>query len=95
MRILDYRGVDITRISDIISHPDVAFAAEIEKLMKQYGGRWGEHPDYPVDDWREEVANNDTRLGYWEWVESQIRMNSYDAETRDDLTGDLFSTQVD
>jgi len=29
---------------------------------------WSEDPDYPVEDWQYKVANNDTRLGYWEWV---------------------------
>ena len=28
---------------------------------------WDENPDYPVSDWREEVANDDTRLGYRDW----------------------------
>jgi len=36
---------------------------------EQHGGTWGEHPDYPVSDWQYEVANGDTRLGYWDWVE--------------------------
>jgi len=31
-------------------------------------GYWGEHPVHSVADWRYEVANNDTRQGYWEWV---------------------------
>jgi hypothetical protein len=30
---------------------------------------WSEDPDYPVSDWQFEVRNNDTRLGYREWVE--------------------------
>jgi hypothetical protein len=30
-------------------------------------GYWGEHPKYPVEDWRYQVANNETRQGYWEW----------------------------
>lgn len=33
---------------------------------------WDEHPDYPIEDWKYEVANDDTRRGYWEWVDSQI-----------------------
>ena len=37
----------------------------------QYGGEWGEHPKYPSSDWKYEVSNGDTRLGYWEWVGSQ------------------------
>ena len=35
------------------------------------GSVWDEDPDYPVDDWQHEVANDDTRLGYWPWVEDQ------------------------
>ncbi|QWE98138.1 MULTISPECIES: hypothetical protein [unclassified Cupriavidus] len=27
-----------------------------------------EHPDHPRSAWRSEVANDDTLLGYWEWV---------------------------
>jgi len=27
-----------------------------------------EDPRYPVADWRYEVTNGDTALGYWEWV---------------------------
>jgi len=30
-----------------------------------------EHPDHPLAGWRYEVANGDTRLGYWEWVKKQ------------------------
>lgn len=29
---------------------------------------WGEDPDYPVSDWQREVAQDYTRLGYWDWV---------------------------
>jgi len=36
---------------------------------------WGEDPDYPLEDWRYEVANNDTRLGYWEWVAAEKEAN--------------------
>jgi len=32
---------------------------------------WSEDPDYPVSDWQFEVARNDTRLGYREWVSHQ------------------------
>ena len=32
-------------------------------------GYWGEDPNHPVDDWKFEVANGDTRLGYWEWMD--------------------------
>lgn len=32
---------------------------------------WADDPEYPVSDWQLEVANDDTRLGYWQWVEAQ------------------------
>lgn len=34
--------------------------------------RFTEHPQFPMDQWREEVAAGDTRLGYDEWVLHQI-----------------------
>ncbi len=43
-------------------------AITIRKLQEQYGSEWGEHPDFPVEDWQQEVAADDTRKGYWEWV---------------------------
>lgn len=30
---------------------------------------WGEDPDQPRSDWKYEVQNGDTNLGYWEWVQ--------------------------
>lgn len=36
---------------------------------------WDAHPDYPVEDWQFEVANDDTRLGYWGWVKSQMEQD--------------------
>lgn len=38
-------------------------------------GHWDVDPDYPVEDWKAEVANDDTRLGYSDWIE-----NSRDAD---------------
>lgn len=35
---------------------------------------WDENPDYPVDDWKTEVANDDTRLGYLDWVEARSEL---------------------
>jgi hypothetical protein len=42
-----------------------------EELRNKYG-HWGYHPDFPVKDWRHEVADNDTRLGYWEWIAARM-----------------------
>ena len=43
-----------------------------EQLRNKYGGNWEQHPDYPVEDWQYEVGNDDTRLGYWEWLAHRI-----------------------
>lgn len=43
-----------------------------QALMDEFGGAWGRHPEYSVDDWQYEVANGDTRLGYWTWVDNKI-----------------------
>lgn len=39
---------------------------------------WEENADYPIADWKYEVANDDTRLGYWDWIENREEMNSSD-----------------
>ena len=47
----------------------------IASRLKDKYGHWGEHPDYPYGDWRYEVANGDTRLGYWDWVASKMKVD--------------------
>lgn len=42
-----------------------------EEMRDKYGGHWGVHPDHDIDTWRHEVANDETRLGYWEWCEAR------------------------
>ncbi len=44
-------------------------------LADEHGGIWGAHPEFPVSDWQTEVENDDTRLGYWEWVSNEIEIN--------------------
>lgn len=41
-------------------------------LREKHGGTWGEHPERPVADWQHEVKNDDTRLGYWQWVAASL-----------------------
>ena len=36
-----------------------------DRIVEDY---WADHPLYSAADWRYEVANGDTRQGYWEWV---------------------------
>lgn len=44
----------------------------VEELTEDHGGYWGEHPEYPLNDWKYEVENNDTRSGYWDWVYNKV-----------------------
>jgi hypothetical protein len=48
-------------------------------LAEQAGGHWGKHDAHPVQDWQHEVANDDTRLGYWEWVANNLDAAESDA----------------
>ncbi len=32
---------------------------------------WGEDPDWRIEDWQIEVSEDNTRLGYWDWVLAQ------------------------
>jgi len=36
---------------------------------------WEEDQKYPVADWKYEVANDDTRSGYVDWVRSKRAMS--------------------
>ena len=48
---------------------------DAEELADKYAGEdgsWGEHPIFRRQEWREEVANDDTLQGYWAWVVSKL-----------------------
>ena len=59
-----------------------AFAASVAALdmAERFGGFWGEHPQHEVGAWAEEIASEDTRLGYWEWVASRIDSGELDLD---------------
>jgi len=46
----------------------------VDELKAANGGHNGKHPGYPPEDWRYLVANGETRLGYWEWVQHEIEL---------------------
>lgn len=33
---------------------------------------WDTHPDHTLNDWQYACDNNDTRMGYWEWVAEKL-----------------------
>ena len=47
---------------------------EIDDLQDKFGGVWGAHPDCPVQDWKNEVANGDARTGYWQWTAARLEL---------------------
>ena len=34
--------------------------------------RWGEHHQLKMEDWRYEIQEGNTRVGYWDWVATMI-----------------------
>lgn len=56
----------------------MVLSKEMLDLIEEYG-YWEEHQDYPVYDWRVQVADNSTRQGYWEWVLTSIESRKEDA----------------
>ena len=57
----------------LLDADDAALSAE--ELADKYTGEdgsWGQHPIFRRQEWREEVANDDTLQGYWAWVVSKL-----------------------
>ena len=46
---------------------EVCRKIEARKMIEEHG-YWGEHENYPVEEWRNETDVDDTRQSYWEWV---------------------------
>lgn len=45
---------------------------------------WGEADDFPKRDWQTECENDETHVGYWEWVESMRDMAGSEEEGEDE-----------
>lgn len=48
-------------------------ALSAEQLALRYREA-GEHPAFPLSDWRYEVANEYTNAGYWAWLSGRIKL---------------------
>jgi hypothetical protein len=46
---------------------------EVLKLIQE--DIWSQHSAFPREEWKREVIDGNTQLGYWEWVNHQIDMN--------------------
>lgn len=51
-----------------------------KKHQDMHGGSWGEHSEHPVAEWQQEVGNDYTRLGYWEWVAAREMNKDIESE---------------
>ena len=52
-------------IETVMTRREPEQAVSAKDLQARFGHQ---HPDHPLPEWRCEVANGDTILGYWEWV---------------------------
>jgi hypothetical protein len=59
---------------------------DAEQLQGKYAVE-GEHPSYGRADWRDVVENDETSLGYWEWVENKIQLAADNPWPRCDRCG--------
>jgi hypothetical protein len=50
--------------------------AKYDRLAKD--GKWGQHPNHPMERWRAAVNSKSTRIGYWDWVVTQLKPAAYD-----------------
>ena len=54
---------------------------ELDRMNAQREDQpWTEYAAYPVQDWQHEVLNDNTRLGYWDWVEASIEWRMHDEQ---------------
>lgn len=62
-------GTDPTSPGDC-TRQQITVVGPVNLLKKAYG-HWDEITEFPVADWRAEVDNGDTQLGYLDWVENE------------------------
>ena len=53
------------------------------KDWKEKHGYWIPHPLYPLGDWMSEVANSDTRQGYWDWAAKLEEESDHESLAKD------------
>jgi hypothetical protein len=58
-----------------------------QELREKYDTEegWGQHPRFTMEDWRNEVSNEDTRIGYWDWVEKSLAYAEDEEESANDV----------
>jgi len=48
-------------------------------------GYWDDADDHPIEDWQYEIMNNDTRLGYHDWLTKKREEEQWDKKKEKEL----------
>jgi len=60
--------IELQKLHADLNQHMIKCKAEFTEEMRNIYGYWKSHPQHPMADWKAEIANNETRCGYWEWV---------------------------
>lgn len=77
--------VSLAAAGNILGKNDDELTAQ--ELREKYDTEegWGQHPRFTMEDWRHEVSNEDTRIGYWDWVEKSLAYAEDEEESAKDV----------
>jgi hypothetical protein len=83
---------------DASRDPTDDLALEAEQLRVKYDGLvedgdWGEHPNHPMEVWQTEVHCKNTRLGYWDWVVTKLKLAD-DKTDEDSVLADAEEQEI-
>ena len=84
--------------NDVSRDPTNDLTIDAEQLRTKYDDlaeniQWGEHPNHPLEEWRMEVQCRNTRLGYWDWVVSKIKLAD-DKNDKDPALADAEAEEI-
>jgi hypothetical protein len=80
--------VDNQVVADSPTMEGVAHKIDVAKLLSRDAKTpplrqtvedlWSSHERFSKEDWKAEVVNDTTHLGYWEWVDNQLEQSAHD-----------------
>lgn len=74
---ITYRATlkEAMRLLDPVSEKTLSLTELEDKYSTEgtWHSGWSEHPDYDRQRWKDMVADEETMLGYWEWVFNKIQ----------------------
>lgn len=66
------------KINELINDERDLSVTDLERKYGQHD--WGHHPIFLREQWRREVADENTILGYWSWVANLISQEKSDLD---------------